>query len=41
MMDRKELKNKYGEFSGLDHVYHQFDPVNNPHINPDILNQSK
>lgn len=37
MVDRKELKTKYGEFSGLDSVYHEFDPVNNPSINPAIL----
>lgn len=36
-MDRKNLLHKYGKFRGLDKVYSEFDPVNNPVLNPSIL----
>jgi hypothetical protein len=39
MLDRKDLLHKYGKFKGLDSVNFDFDPVNNPSINPSILLQ--
>jgi len=36
MMKREDLHNKYGQFSGLDNVFHEFDPINNPVINTNL-----
>ena len=40
-MDRKELFNKYGKFDGLDKVYKEFDPVNNPALNTNRTNANR
>ncbi len=37
MLDKKDLVSKYGPFKGLHSVDYDFDPVNNPSINPSIL----